>query len=136
MYKLIKTSFTTKELKIKNNNIKPGKFKLNPQITRKTGKIKQNIYYTALILKVKSTETSQFPVDLYVDFRGLFEFENIENEENITEFLKFQAVDIMYPYLRSIITNLTTTAMLPPIILPIIDTSKLFNNDRKTTYIN
>ena len=136
MYKLIKTSFTTKELEIKNNNIKPGKFNLKPQITRKTGKVNKNVFYTSLILKIESTEEYPFPVDIFVDFRGFFKFENIDNEENITEFLKFQAVDIMYPYLRSIVTNLTTTAMLPPIILPIIDTSKLFNNDRESAYIN
>lgn len=136
MYKLVKTSFTTKKLEIKTNNLNPGNFKLKPQITRKTGKIKDKVYYTTLILSVKSTKENPFPVDINIDFRGIFQFENIESEENITEFLKIEAVSIMYPYLRTIVTNLTTTAMMRPIILPIVDVSTLFNDNRGSTYIN
>lgn len=52
------------------------------------------------------------------------------------EFLKIEAVNIMFPYLRSITTNLTTTAMMPPIVLPIVDVKKLFKDDSDSVYIN
>ena len=136
MYKLVKSTFTTNQLKIVNNNLSPGNFELKPLIKRQVGKIKEGLYFTALILSIESTEEQRFPVDMLVDFRGIFEFGNIDDEKNIYEFLKLQAVHIMFPYLRSIVTNLSVTAMMPPIVLPIVDVSNLFKNNEEITYIN
>jgi preprotein translocase subunit SecB len=136
MYKLLRTTFITDKMDIQRNNIKPGNFKLTPSITRKTGKIKENVYFTALSLRIKSTDTNPFPVDINVDFRGVFEFKDIDNEENISEFLKIEAVRIMFPYLRSITSNLSTAAMMPPILLPIVDTAKIFKNRSDSVLIN
>ena len=133
---IVKTSFTTEKLSIKNNHLKGRNFKLQPKISRKTGKVKDNVFFTALILEVTSTSEQPFPIDVTIDFRGIFQFNPGENQEAILEFLKNGAVEMMFPYLRSILTNLTTTAMLPPIILPIIDIIKLFPDDRETTYVN
>ena len=136
MYKLIKTTFTTNQLSIKKLNVKPGNFKLSPGLQRKTGKIKENVYYTALILNIKNTEEHPFPVDMYVDFRGIFEFKDIDNEESVFEFLKLQAVHVMFPYLRSIVTSLSVTAMMPPIVLPVVDVTRLFKDNKNDIFIN
>ncbi len=136
MYKLVRTTFVTEKLEFKNNHLKPGNFKLKPTLSRRTGKINQNLFFTTLILSVKNSELYPFPVDLFVEFRGIFEFKDIENESEIMEFLKIEAVNIMFPYLRSITTNLTTTALMPPIVLPIVDAKKLFKNDTDSVYIN
>lgn len=136
MFKLVKTTFTTNELSIKKNNIKPGNFKLTPMLTRKVGKIKENVYFTALILIIKNDAEHPFPVDISVDFRGIFQFTDIDNEADIQAFLKLEAVKIMYPYLRTMITSLTTTAMMPPIVLPVIDINNLFRDNQDNIYIN
>ena len=136
MYNIIKSSFSTDKLEITRNNVKLRNFKLNPTITRKTGKIKENIYYTALTLFIKSSEEHPFPVNITVQFKGIFEFRDIDNEENVSTFLKGEAVQIMFPYLRTITTNLSVAAMMPPIILPIIDTTKLFNKSTDSVLIN
>ncbi len=136
MYKLVRTTFVTEKLEFKNNHLKPGNFKLKPTLSRRTGKINQNVFFTTLILSVENNELYPFPVDLLVEFRGIFEFKDIDNESEIMEFLKIEAVNIMFPYLRSITTNLTTTAMMPPIVLPIVDVKKLFKNNNDSVYIN
>ena len=136
MFKLVKSSFGTDHLEMKKNNIKPGKFKLRPILSRQTGKINDTTYFTLLKLVVESNEEYPFPVNLTIDFRGVFVFKDIDNDAEVLEFLKTEAVRIMFPYLRSITTNLTTTAMLPPIILPIVDPTKLFKEDDKAIYIN
>lgn len=136
MYHIQKTSFQTDALEIKNNHLSGKNFKLQPKITRKTGKIKDNIYFTGLTLQVKSSDQNPFPIDVFIDFKGIFQFSPEDNKDDILNFLKTEAVQIMFPYLRSILTNLTTTAMLPPIILPIINVSKLFPDNRETAYVN
>jgi len=137
MYKLVRTTFVTEKLEFKNNHLKPGNFKLKPTLSRRTGKINETHYYTSLILNVTSSEQFPFPVNLYVEFRAIFEFKDISSELEVTEFLKEDAVRIMFPYLRSITTNLTTSAMMPPIVLPIVDVKKLFKDaDQDFAYIN
>lgn len=136
MYKLLRTSFITDKMELKRNNIKLGNFKLSPTIKRKTGKIKDKLYFTALSLTITSTEEHPFPVDIKVLFRAVFEFAEFDSEEEIAGFLKLDAVRTMFPYLRTITTNLSVAAMMPPIILPIIDTDKLFVEKDQSILIN
>ena len=136
MYQLTKTSFVTDELTIKNNKIRNGNFKLLPELKRETGKLNENVYFTRLILDIKSTQLNPFPVDVHIKFLGIFEFKDIDNEGNIFAFLKIRAVEIMYPYLRSMLSNLSVTAMLPPIMLPVVDVTKIFPERDTGTIVN
>ena len=136
MYHIKKTSISTEKLEITNNHIRGKNFKLKPKISRKTGKLTNNVFFSSLILQVTSSEDEPFPINVHIDLKGVFEFSPEDDKEEILYFLKTEAVRILFPYLRSILTNLTTTAMLPPIILPILDISKLFPDDRETAYVN
>jgi preprotein translocase subunit SecB len=136
MYHIVKTSFQTDALEIKNNHLRGKNFKLQPKISRKTGKIRENVFFTGLSLEVKSTDEQPFPINVFIDFKGIFQFKPEDSHEEILNFLKTEAVQIMFPYLRNILTSLATTAMLPPIILPIIDVNKLFPDNRETAYVN
>ena len=89
-----------------------------------------------LVLSMKNEKDNPFPIDLHIEFRATFEFHDIEDETNVMNFLKLQAVHIMYPYLRTITTNLTVTAMMNPIIWPVVDVSKLFVEGNETSLIN
>ena len=136
MYKLTKTSFIIHELRITKNNLAPGNYQLKPYITRQIGKLKESVYFTKLFLSIENTPDQPFPVNITVDFRGIFEFKDIIDETRVFDFLKIQAVQIMYPYLNSTVTNLSINAMMPPIVLPIIEAANLFKNNEETTYIN
>jgi len=136
MYKLIKTTFTTNEIVFTQNFIDEGQFQFIPKLTRKIGKINDNNFYTDLILKINNTDENPFPVNIKISFRAIFEFNDIDDQKEVELFLKIQAVHIMYPYLRSMLTNLTNTAMMPPLILPIIDASQIFKNGDNDIRIN
>ena len=59
---------------------------------------------------------------------GSFEvFEATDFE--INTFLNIKAIDIMFPYLRAAVSGVTASAMLPPVMLPIIPADKLFAQD-------
>ncbi len=134
--KLIKSGFVIERMELKNNHLKPAKFKLKPKLTRKTGKINETTFFTELSLAIESNEEDRFPVDIHIDFKGIFEFADIVNQEDVQKFLEVKAVEIMYPYLRSMASNLTSAALMPPLVLPIMDPSLIFKQKLETTYIN
>ncbi len=132
MYKIARTTFATDELSIKNNKIQMGNFKLIPNLKREIGKIKDMVYFCRLVLDVKDTPENRFPVDVHIVFVGIFEFKEMSSENEVYSFLKKDAVHSMYPYLRSMLTSLSVTALLPPILLPIVDDTKIFPEETYT----
>lgn len=130
MFNVKKQNIQVDELVFKQNFLKDKSFKLDPKLSRKVGKINENLYYTKLILELKNTKDKPFPADIKVAIKIVFDVEfDGENETELYDFLKLQAVHILYPYLRSTLSNLTTNAMLSPIILPIVNAMKLFENE-------
>ena len=116
-------------LELINKNIS-GTYQLNHHVTRNTGKIADHVYFTELIFMVKDTLDVTYPLNMTIAIRGIFEFETKLVEADVIEFLKKDAVHILYPYLRSTVTNLTTAAMLPPLFIPFVDAYHLFKEDQ------
>jgi preprotein translocase subunit SecB len=61
------------------------------------------------------------------DFELCMEEENDKLKEAL---LHENAVAIMFPFLRSVIASLTTTANINPLILPVINIANTFKNDK------
>ena len=116
----------TDRIEYHNNNLARGEFKLKPLLSREIKKLKENIYFTRLNIKIENSRENPFPINLTISLRAVFEFEDVFDESEVTAFLKKEAVEILYPYLRTLVTNVTTMALLPPIVLPIVDIAKLF----------
>jgi len=129
--KLIKTNIVIKELELKNKNLQ-GQFNIQHKINLKTGKISDKIYFSELNFEIGDVDNIKMPLDLRVTIIGQFEFEVIGSDDVVNDFLRKQAVHILYPYLRSIVSGLTSLAMLPPIMIPIVDAHSLFSP--KTDY--
>lgn len=127
MFDIINVSINTNQMYIKNNNVDEGEYTLDPKLTRDVGKQEENCYFTKLTLKIKNTEENPFPVDLEVSLSAVFELKNVEDENNVFDFLKKQGVHILYPYIRSTVSTLTTTAMVQPVILPVVNAFALFD---------
>ena len=109
------------EASIKNNNLPVGEFKLNPQIQKKTGKANSpgNAYVVEVRVEILNTPENPFPIDLVASLSGIFNIEG-DNVEEINNFLQLQGFQMVFPYLRSLVANMTANAMMPPIFLPIV----------------
>lgn len=83
----------------------------------------ENVFVLKLIMEVFPTkERKVYPFNLKVTMSGFFEYEgNIDVEQYLPN-----AAAIMYPYMRSIVTSITSNANVAPLILPTINTRKLF----------
>ncbi len=131
--KIKHVSITTDKLSIANNHIKKGNYKLNPLMNRSTGRIDDNRYFTQINLKIDGASEQNFPVNLEVSMRATFTFDNLDPLDDTNAFLKTEGVNILFPYLRAAVTNLSTAAMMPPIILPIMNAAALFKQSEQHT---
>lgn len=122
---LLNMQLITNEISIRNNQLPPGEFKFNPTFTRNISRIDETHAATELRMDAVNTEDNPFPVDITVSISGVFDISALE-EKDVEFFLKYQAVQILFPYVRNAVSSLTSTALMPPIILPVINAQQLF----------
>ena len=125
METLANMQLVTNEISMKVNDIPDGEFKIIPKFTRSVGMLSETKGYMELVTEITNTPDNPFPVDIKVSITAVFDMDNFPKEQ-YDSFLKLNAVQIVFPYVRNIISNITTSAMIPPIILPIVDVKKLF----------
>ena len=103
--------------KVNMNANKEGTYKFNFDInnTTKISKEKDKMTITLSANVFKGVDDAPFYID--VEITGYFE---IEGKEDISKF-EPNAIAIMYPYLRAIISTYTASANVAPVILPAIN---------------
>lgn len=116
--KVNKMTVLTNEISIKNNNLNDGNFQIKPQIQRKIGKLdRENGYILEISVIIKDEPENRFPVNLTAKMSGIFEIEG--EQQHAENFLKTRGVELVYPYLRTLIASTSASCMLPPINLPL-----------------
>ena len=125
MEPLVSFQLITNEMSIKNNHLQEGSFSISPRVTRSISEIDAAHFAVQLIFELVNTPDVPFPVDIRIDLTGMFDTGNLP-KDGIDEFLKYQAVQIMFPYIRSMVSSMTSGAMMVPVVLPIIDVREMF----------
>ena len=125
---------TAEELSFKLNRVRlepDQKLDIKPQFSRQVRKVNGNdkLNFVALSVKIESTEQEPKPFDINVTLVGIFEVTEIANDAEERKFV-IEATKLLYPYLRSAVTNLTASAYVAPLNLPII-TTPIFPEDRE-----
>lgn len=124
---------TAEELSFKVNRIKieNPRFEIKPQFARQVRQANDNpnIYIVALSCKIESTETDPKPFNVTASYLGVFETDGITNDEE-RKLFSIKATEILVPFVRSSVASLTATAMINPLMLPVIPGDILFPDDR------
>lgn len=109
------------------NNLpnKEGSFILSPIVEKKITIISEDSAELHLRVKIESTAKNAFPFNLFVQSKSSFIFKNVSNKEDIEKFMNKNAIMISFPYIRSAVTNLSATALVAPVILPLFDPSMI-----------
>ena len=122
------------ELSFKMNRVKlepNSRLDIKPQFSRQVRKVKDNdkLNFIALSLKVESTEAEPKHFDLHVTLVGTFEVEDmVAGSDQEREFV-IEGTKLLFPYLRAAVTNLTASAYIAPLNLPVIS-GPIFPEDR------
>ena len=126
---------TGEEISFKLNRVKlnpEDKLDIKPQFSRQVRKVNANekLNFVALSVKIESTEKEPKPFDINVTLVGVFEVSDVRNENEESKFV-IEATKLLYPYLRACVTNLTASAYIAPLNLPVIS-GPIFPEDKDT----
>ncbi len=111
-------------INLTNNKLPAGNFNLKPVIQRKVGKLDnyENGYAIELIVKIENTKDTAFPINLDASITGIFLFDKGTEEERI-EYMNYEGVRVVFPYLRTLVANVTASSLMPSVMLPLISPS-------------
>ncbi|MDR3600226.1 MAG: protein-export chaperone SecB [Desulfosporosinus sp.] len=79
----------------------------------------------------KEYESMNQPLFLDIIIQSLFSFESGLQDENLYNLLNTNAVAIVFPYLRSVISTVTVNCGVPPVILPTLNIVELVKRKNK-----
>ncbi|MDE5765986.1 MAG: protein-export chaperone SecB [Clostridia bacterium] len=125
---------TTEELSYKLNRVQIApnqRLDIKPQFARQVRKPNDNkkLMFISLAVKIESTEKEPKPFNLDVTIVGVFELEKDNYTAQEERSFVIEATQLLYPYLRSTVSNLTANAFITPLNLPVI-TGPIFPEDR------
>ncbi|MDE5566084.1 MAG: protein-export chaperone SecB [Anaeroplasmataceae bacterium] len=95
-----------------------------PFIGKNVLKEENGINVVKLMFSIKNDENNNFPYDIELNIKGEFCLEDIEDDE-LEKFLNINAIQMLVPYLRSSLSSAMGALMIPPIVLPIMDATKI-----------
>ncbi len=126
---------TTEQLSFKLNRVKlePNqRLDIKPQFSRQVRKSNDNpkLMFVNLKVAILTNDKEPKPFDIEVSIVGVYELETAPNPQQERDFV-IEATGMLYPYLRTAVTNITAQAYITPLNLPVI-TGPLFPEDRDT----
>lgn len=125
--KLIFKKYIVQKVEFEANEEYTGEeVKVKLDINKSIEYIGKNMNVT-LIVKLFDNIGKEAPFKMLVQVKGIFELEN--NIEKID--YEPNAIAILYPYIRAIVSTYTATANVTPLILPAINVNKLLDNNKE-----
>ena len=119
------TTFLVERIAFVNKD-KKGNFNFVPEISIAFNKLEENKWKSTIAVRVLDKDDHPFPFDLDVVVSLLTTFPNgYTSDFNLEEYLRFNSLNILYPYVRSVVTNITGAALINPMFLPIVDINKI-----------
>lgn len=126
-YKVNKVEFKANEIKQQKQ---AWNLKFNINNTTEVNKERNRMKITLAINIFEGVEDA--PFSMKVEISGFFE---LVGEDDITRY-EANAIAIMYPYLRAIVSTYTASANVSPVILPAINVNAMLKNRKENVEEN
>lgn len=122
-------NYTVEELSFKSTPVSNDQheFDLYPHFQQSVVDCGDNTYDAHLSVEIVSTEEHPMPFHLKVALVGHFVFcgeEGNDSSEMKDQIIRKNTISILFPFLRSIVATLTTSANVPTLLLPIMNFSE------------
>lgn len=104
---------------------------LNPEFDVSVGASKDDINKGIVKLRVEIGNQENTYEYIRVEILGFFKFTNEDNFQDyeIENYYKVNGTAILFPYLRTLVSDLTSKGDESPIILPTVNVSSFFEDD-------
>ena len=121
----INTAFIVKKIHFENLGLK-GSFQIKPQYSVSFKKLSDTSWETEMGVEIKNTTDNPFPLNIEVTMSLVSTFSNVDFQVfDLSLYLKQTSLQMLFPYIRSSITNICNSALIMPIYLPVIDVNKI-----------
>ncbi|WP_101698488.1 protein-export chaperone SecB [Clostridium minihomine] len=101
--------------------------KLQIEIGKHIEYVDENNAKVNLNIKIFAADNS---LDLSLTMLGFFEFTGLQNKEFMKDIVETNTIAIMFPYLRSQVSLITTQPDMSPIVIPALNINKLIDSDK------
>jgi preprotein translocase subunit SecB len=128
--KIKHTNIHAKKIVLRNHGLDGRKYQLNPQYYKSISKVGEDAYRLELSVHLVNTESNPFPIDLFVEFETVFSFSEYDSQKEIDGFLNRSAIQMIFPFMRAAIHGVVSAALLPPLVLPMIDVRQFKEHSR------
>ena len=92
--------------------------------------LSDHVYEVSLTTSITGRDQSQTLFIIELIYAGIFTF-NKKNEDNIQPALLIDCPQLLFPFARSIISNMTQSGGFPPLLLQPVNFTQLYINSRK-----
>lgn len=127
-------------LKLNNYKVETLEYKLNPSFNQTDNQLQIPFTYSSQIIDVDDDNftvqlaakisNENFPFEVSVTVSGDF-FSERWKELNTKKDVELTVNQILFPYVRALISNITSAAGVNPIILPIINVAELLKDNKR-----
>ncbi|MGE4572532.1 MAG: protein-export chaperone SecB [Candidatus Izemoplasmatales bacterium] len=123
-FKVLKTHFELNQ----NFEYTKSKININPEFSRNFSIINEDSFRLTMAVKI-SEDKKNINVPFFAEAVISADF-NLKNwqSEDLSIITKDNSTAILFPYLRNLLSTITMNGNIPPYTLPIMNISKLFNN--------
>ena len=117
----------TLQFKLNKDSKDVAEFQIAPSFSKEVTDNGDETYDVRLTVAIETTKEKPMLFDLLVDITGHFALANDAGDEKFRNHLINQnTVAILFPFLRTIVASLTTTANVSALMLPIINLAAAF----------
>lgn len=102
--------------------------RINPTFQREIHKIDDDNVIVNLIFSINN-DNNDMPFSVYADIQGVFHLENWEQPDQLP-LITSNAVAILFPYLRTLVSMVTANANITPYVLPVMNIAAMFENNK------
>ena len=103
---------------------------INPEFKRQIRKVDAKTAMVNLGFRI-SNENNDMPFSIEIDIEGLFHLEDWERQDQLP-IISSNAIAILFPYLRTLVSMITANANISPYILPVMNITALFEETKET----
>lgn len=125
--------YTLREINFsKNDYFKGGKVNLDLKFSKNSTYLDKNRVRINVSVKLfNDIMDNNFPFSLSFVISGLFQYRDVNIEEdNNRELIEQRMLEILYPYIRQVVSNVLMTANMPPLFLPTININQLIKKNQ------
>lgn len=108
-----------------------GGVKIDPTLERQVIEKEDDNVVVQIRITISGSKENPIPFQLSLVVGGLFKCPGYKDSEEGKFIINNNTTAILFPYLRQAVTQITSLSGLPPYVLPIVNTSLIFDKKDK-----